>query len=49
MNQASNQFNLGYRVWQERGQMFVAWWSEIDKKWVGKKEFFDGMILRREG
>lgn len=25
MNQASNQFNLGYKVWQECGEWYVMW------------------------
>jgi hypothetical protein len=25
MNQTSNQFGLGYQVWQERGEWYVKW------------------------
>jgi hypothetical protein len=42
MNQASNQFGLGYWVYQQRGEWFVN---------HGKKvyDFYDGMTLARAG
>lgn len=40
MNQASNQFKLGFRVWQRDGDWFVDW--------QGRDEIFnDGMILTK--
>ena len=40
MNQASNQFDLGFTVWQKSGEWFVTFKGE-DRK------FYDGMCLSR--
>jgi hypothetical protein len=40
MNQASNQFDLGYRVFQKDYEWFVEWKGET-------LEFFDGIELQR--
>lgn len=34
MNQASNQFNLGYQVWQEKGEWFVQWKNGLTQMWL---------------
>ena len=40
MNQASNQFNLGYQVFQKKHAWYVSFHGEITP-------FDDGMVLRR--
>jgi hypothetical protein len=40
MNQASNQFNLGYRVYQKAGEWFVTYQGET-------LPFTDGLCLQR--
>jgi len=40
MNQASNQFDLGYQVFQQRGEWFVFYKTQTVK-------FKDGMVLPR--
>ena len=40
MNQASNQFNLGYSVWQKSREWFVTFKGVTC-------EFYDGMVLVR--
>ncbi len=40
MNQASNQFGLGYQVFQRKGEWFVTWKGQ-------ELPFHDGMILTR--
>ncbi len=40
MNQASEQFNLGYFVWQKKFEWFVDYDGET-------LEFYDGMVLER--
>ena len=40
MNQASNQFNLGFNVFQKRGKWYVEHNNSI-------REFKDGMMLMR--
>ena len=40
MNQASNQFDLGYRVFQKDSNWFVEWKGET-------LDFFDGIELTR--
>ncbi len=41
MNQASNQYNLGFQVYQKKGEWFVSFRSGE------KMHFFDGMRLQR--
>ena len=40
MNQASNQFGIGYGVYQRKGEWFVSWKGQ-------ELPFHDGMILAR--
>ena len=42
MNQASNQYGLGFRVYQTGGAWFVTWKGQ-------DLPFTDGMVLRAEG
>jgi hypothetical protein len=43
MNQAANQYDLGYGVYQERGEWFVV----VDRDWDNPIPFEDGMVLPR--
>ena len=40
MNQASNQFGLGYGVYQRKGEWFVGWKGQ-------ELPYYDGMTLAR--
>lgn len=42
MNQASNQYDLGYQVYQEHGDWFVWWPAQGEDSSV---QFKDGMVL----
>lgn len=50
MNQASNQYGLGYYVYQQKGDWFVRYYegfkSDVDSPYV-TVPFTDGMLIQR--
>lgn len=46
MNQAANQFGLGYSVYQHKGEWFVSVWSDVGRN-AYDLPFVDGMSFKR--
>lgn len=44
MNQASNQFDLGLKVYAEKG----VWWVAMNRDWDSRILFHNGMVIDRK-
>jgi hypothetical protein len=47
MNQAANQFDLGFQVYQERGEWYVVMRVDGSYDWDSPATFEDGMVFPR--